>query len=176
MLLKTNSPENIVYLVVAFVILILALLSVAATYLIYSNKRLSSEEFEKKSLREKLKKFEREIVNKQKLINSFDEDKESSKFIQSLKNSSITSNKDWLSFESLFDNVYKGFLYRFNQKFSRASFTERKILVLARMDLSYKEMSLILGISANSPRVTWYRFRKKYNIDDVSIYNFVKTI
>lgn len=175
MFLKINSPENIVYLVIAFIILILALLSVAATYLIYSNKRLSSEELEKKSLYEKLKKFESEIINKQKLINSLDEDSQSSKFIQGLKKSNIISDEDWLGFEALFDNVYKGFLYRFNQKFSKASFTERKILVLARMDLSYKEMSLILGISANSPRVTWYRFRKKYNLD-ASIYDFVRTV
>lgn len=167
-----NSSADITYLIIGFIFLTLSLLSVAITYLTHSNKELHLGRLEKEDLYKKLKEFEDNVV----IQKSLNKEHKKIEIIQKLKKSVILSDDDWLCFEVLFNGVYKGYIYHIEERFSSITFAEKKILVLARMQLSFREMAAILGISPNSPRVTWFRFKKKYDIDLNSIRDFARTI
>lgn len=202
--------KNIVYLVVSFILLALAILSITITYLVYARKKLSLEELEKEELYHKLKKLEQDLSSHQKkltekqqegitnkeLKNEIKKLEQNLSFYQkgltktqedALDNDSnnlrklirrkILTDNDWDEFKNIFDNIHSDYNLKLKDSFNNITPSEIRILVLARLQLSFKEMSTVLGISPNSPRVTWSRFKKKQEIDPkLKIKEFAKNL
>lgn len=86
--------------------------------------------------------------------------------LNELRQRAILTDENWLAFRTSFDQVHHGFIDRLQEKHPRISPAEIRVLVLARLHFSTKEMGTALGISPGSVRVTWHRLRKKLNISD----------
>lgn len=171
-----EPSKDVIYLIIAFVFLIMALLSVAITYLMYGNKRMAIQEAEKMSLFDKLRRFEEDIEKKQQIINNFKSSNMDSEVMNTLQRKFILTNEDWIEFKKLFDGAYKEFAYNIKNNYDIVTSSEMRLLMLARLGMSYKEMATILGVSVNLPRVTC-RFKKKQNLDEnMSIHQFSKVV
>ncbi|MEP6646521.1 MAG: hypothetical protein ABJC12_05490 [Saprospiraceae bacterium] len=86
--------------------------------------------------------------------------------IAQLTQLTILTEEDWKYFRKLFDVVYPGFLVRLKNKLGDLTPAEIRILVLAKLQITQKEMGDMLGISYNSIRTSRYRLRKKLNLPE----------
>jgi len=97
--------------------------------------------------------------------------------IETLINSTILTEDDWIKFRRLFDEVHKGFFIRLNKKFPELTTSEKRLLTLIKLDLTYEEIASMLGISIDSAKQTSLRLRKKLNMaGQVDLFELVETI
>ena len=75
--------------------------------------------------------------------------------------STILTDKDWMKFKSIFEEVYKNFFFKLKSKQLCLTEGEVRLAALTKLDLSTKEMAHMLGISPNSINKSRYRLRKK---------------
>lgn len=81
----------------------------------------------------------------------------------------------WQEFNRIFEEVHPSFFQKINRMFPDLSSNDIKLLALHKMKMESKEMSLILGISTESLRVSRYRLRKKMGLGDgVSLSNYLQ--
>ena len=119
--------------------------------------------------------FTQRILEKNKVIASFEEQLEKSNDAslieqdekrETLLKMKILTEEDWMDYQQLFKAVYPDF----NDKMKQLSLdlTEGDIrhLMLVQLELSTKQIADVLGISASSVRVNRHRIRKKLNLDD----------
>ena len=74
---------------------------------------------------------------------------------------SILTENDWTNFKQLFDNVYPNFFIRIKENFADFTPAETRLPALLKLKLSHREMSSMLGISADTITKSKYRLRKK---------------
>jgi DNA-binding CsgD family transcriptional regulator len=92
--------------------------------------------------------------------------------IEEIKKAAILTDEDWENFRQSFEQIYPGYIERLRTKYSHITPAEIRIVVLSRLNLSHKEIANILGISAQSSRVTWHRLKKKLDINEhISLYD-----
>jgi tetratricopeptide (TPR) repeat protein len=68
--------------------------------------------------------------------------------VEKLMQSNILSDEEWESFRELFDKVHKGFFQRLSEKFPGLSINETRMVTLMRLGISEREMSNMMGVSA----------------------------
>ncbi len=119
-----------------------------------------------------LNSFTRSISEKNRLIEqlqSHRSEQDKTSLISQLQQSTILTDEDWKTFQQLFEQVYPGFISRVKQTYPNISLGEIRYFVLAKLNLSYKEMAAMLGVSPNTVQVMRHRIRKKLNFSDNDI-------
>jgi DNA-binding CsgD family transcriptional regulator len=173
-----------------YIFLVLAAIVFFITIYIYRNKRiqfkqeqllkdlqLKEKEKELLSAQAQLMDFTRHLAEKNQLIHQFEKRDGNNKVLEELEHSIILTGKDWGHFRNLFEQVYPGWLQRLTEKVPGISPSETRIMALARLSFSNKEMSAALGVTPQAIRVTWHRLRKKLNLsEDETIEELVNRI
>lgn len=78
-----------------------------------------------------------------------------------LASSNILTKRDWLNFQSLFDQAYPGYITFLQQTYPNITAAETRLLLLTKMGLTTNESAIILAISPESVKKTRQRLRKK---------------
>lgn len=92
-------------------------------------------------------------------------------------NHTIKEDEDWREFENIFQQVHKSFFEELSKRYPNLSNAELRLCAMIKLNVSSKEMSNILGISADSLRIARYRLRKKLQIEKGSnLYSHIMTI
>lgn len=86
---------------------------------------------------------------------------ESSEKLSKLKSKNILTHSDWKQFQDQFNKAYPDLIPSITKRYPNLSQAEIRCLCLEKLKLSNNEMSLVLGVSSNTIRVTKHRIRKK---------------
>jgi tetratricopeptide (TPR) repeat protein len=78
--------------------------------------------------------------------------------------SNFVQDKDWEDFRHVFEQVHQDFFHKLQQQGSDLTPAEVRLASLIRLNLSSKDMAVILGISSDSLRIARYRLRKKLQL------------
>jgi tetratricopeptide (TPR) repeat protein len=81
--------------------------------------------------------------------------------LNELMHFTILTEEDWKKFKLLFDTVHPNFFIRIKEQFPDFTPAETRLLALLKLKLSHREMSAMLGISADTVTKTKYRLKKK---------------
>lgn len=76
----------------------------------------------------------------------------------------ILTKEAWEQFRSDFQQLNPSFAKKLQKHPAKFSEAESRLLMLAKLKCSAKDICNILGVSDNSVRVTWHRVRKKMNL------------
>lgn len=79
-------------------------------------------------------------------------------------NKEIDNEKQWKVFETHFENVHEEFLTRIKSKFPDLTPRELKLCAYLRMNISSKEISVLMNISTRGVEISRYRLRKRLGI------------
>lgn len=82
-----------------------------------------------------------------------------------LINRGLVQEKEWADFNTHFESVNKNFYSRLKQHYPGISTNDLRLCALIKLNLSIKEMAVILNISPDSVKTARYRLRKKLNIN-----------
>lgn len=189
LLLKEIKQQNIIkYSLIALIILvaIVTLLVLNRARLQYTvaqknieTKRLISEN-ELALAKEQLKGLTNMIVEKNHLIEQLELQNKSiqnNETIVELQNLTILTDEQWNEFKNAFEKVHQGFLNNLKNKIANLTPAETRLLALAKLKLTTKEMASSLGVTTQAIRTAWYRLRAKLNLsNEVSLEEFVETI
>jgi len=80
-------------------------------------------------------------------------------------NKEINTNKQWKVFELHFESVHEEFLERIKNAYPSLTPRELKLCAYLRMNISSKEISLLMNISLRGVEISRYRLRKKLNLE-----------
>lgn len=128
--------------------------------------QLREKENELQMARVQLHDFAHHLAAKNELILKLEEQNGSRQARQELEQAVILTGKDWGRFCELFERVHPGYLYRLVQKIPGISPAEIRMMTLAKLNFSNKEMAATLGVMPQSIRVTWHRLRMKTNLHE----------
>lgn len=128
--------------------------------------QLTEAEKELTTAKQQLDDFARHIGEKNQLIEAMENQYGHSSLIEELGKSIILTGADWGRFRELFEKVHRGYLQRLNEKIPGITPAEIRLMALARLNLSPKEMAAALGITPQAIRVTWHRLRKKADLPE----------
>lgn len=175
---RINFIKTLIFLVILLSILIVGLL----LYLYYQKKskiiNLRKEE-EITNAKIQLKTLTKNIAEKNLLINKFQSIancNSKAEIIDDLQKNNILTKDDWIEFKKKFENIYPDFFKKVIE-IQDITPSEVRLFCLSKLNLSPTEISAILGVSPQSTRITWYRFKKKHNLtSDYSINDFLKKI
>lgn len=76
-------------------------------------------------------------------------------------NKELDTEKQWEVFETHFENVHEAFLKRLKIKYPNLSPRELKLCAYLRMNISSKEIAVLMNISVRGVEISRYRLRKK---------------
>jgi len=76
----------------------------------------------------------------------------------------IGSENQWKVFETHFESVHEEFLKRIKIEFPNLTPRELKLCAYLRMNISSKEISVLMNISTRGVEISRYRLRKKLNL------------
>ncbi len=79
-------------------------------------------------------------------------------------NKEIDNEKQWSVFETHFENVHEEFLKRIKTAYPNLTPRELKLCAYLRMNISSKEISVLMNISTRGVEISRYRLRKKLGI------------
>lgn len=129
---------------------------------------------------EHLKGLTNMIVEKNHLIEQLEQQNKSIENIETvieLQNLTILTDEQWNEFKITFEKVHQGFLNNLKNKITNLSPAETRLLALAKLKLTTKEMASSLGVTTQAVRTAWYRLRAKLNLsNEISLEEFVETI
>jgi len=160
----------------------LCLMALLAVLLLY-NRKLLKQKMKQEHLQTGKQLAEAELVSAQKLLDSYKTniieknelilslEKEistghDSASLAVLQQSTILTDEQWESFRQLFEKVHPGFLGRLRDKMPGLTPAETRLMVLAKLSFTNKEMAAALGVTGQAIRTTWYRLRKKLNLPE----------
>jgi DNA-binding CsgD family transcriptional regulator len=162
-----------------YAFLVIAGLAFMVTLVVFRNKQLKhrqeqvlkdmqlrEQEKELHMAREQLLDFTRHLAEKNELIQQLEDQNGSRQARQELEQAVILTGKDWGRFRELFERVHPGYLKRLCEKIPGISPAEIRLMALARLNFSNKEMAAALGVTPQSIRVTWHRLRRKANLQE----------
>lgn len=108
------------------------------------------------------------IKNDLKKITSSKIDDELKTHIHTLSkriNRELDTEKQWEVFETHFENVHEAFLKRLKTQFPELSPRELKLCAYLRLNISSKEIAILMNISTRGVEISRYRLRKKLALD-----------
>lgn len=176
-----NASVSIIILAAVIIILIL------------NRRRLKARQEQEKAgielnnAQKQLAQYTRNLQEKNRQLEQFSEEIEKFRDEQNdisvndtilqLQQSTILTDEEWDEFRILFEQVHSGFIHRLKDKFPDITPAETRYLVLARLNLTNKEMANILGVGTNAIRNSKFRLRKKLGLpDDDTFDNMMKSI
>ncbi len=90
---------------------------------------------------------------------------------------SLKVDEQWDSFKKHFEEVHSGFFTRLSSKYPKLTDRERKVCAYYRINLSNKEISLLLGIEPDSVKKSRNRLRKKLELhSEQPLVSFLESI
>ena len=121
----------------------------------------------------------KEKINSEKeIVESLQQEIQTShnqKLINKLKSKIIVTDEDWSKYQQLFNEAYPTYLNTLKNSSANITPSELRCLCLEKLELSNKEMGLLLGVSTNSVMVTKHRIRKKLGLkNQQELQNFVR--
>jgi tetratricopeptide (TPR) repeat protein/DNA-binding CsgD family transcriptional regulator len=94
--------------------------------------------------------------------------------IQILTQNEQYIRQEWEEFQSRFEQVYTEFFPRLKRQFPTLTPNELRLCALLRLNLSTKEISVLLNILPDSVNMSRYRLRKKLGLNtDESLIDFI---
>jgi hypothetical protein len=177
---KMNAHSQFIYLINNYkAINIFILISILCIFIYFYSlvrKKFSIYEFKIRNIEKMLAIIEDE---KQLLLHKLiEKENEIDKILQKLHNEEVKANitelkeiillteDDWEEFLSVFQKNYPGFVDQLNEEFENLSLADLRYILLTFLGYTHKEMAKILAISTDSLRVSWYRLRKKLQLND----------
>ncbi|HEX7692721.1 MAG TPA: 7TM diverse intracellular signaling domain-containing protein [Sediminibacterium sp.] len=136
---------------------------------------------EKKHLQAELAGFTEHLKQKNTLIEKFRQDmaaleqqlngnteaaRERQADIEKLLQSIILTEDDWIAFRKLFDKVYAGYIFRLKEKYPQLTDSDLRLITLMKLQLNYREMSNMLGVTTEAVRKSKQRLRKKLGLTE----------
>ncbi|GCC53068.1 hypothetical protein SanaruYs_33090 [Chryseotalea sanaruensis] len=89
-------------------------------------------------------------------------------------NKKLNIDRDWEDFKLTFENVHQNFFGNLLKDYPDLSPAELKLCALLRLNMGTREISALLGISADSAKTARYRLRKKLNLgQEQSLNDFI---
>ena len=168
--IETDNKKKLFIRNVSFVILLLVGLFVLVLYrrkLEVSRLHQQLAKNELAAAQETLNAFTATLIEKNTLIESIhqklrmQQEKPESEDLNLLLSHSILTEEDWLQFRKLFEKVYPGFFFRLKEKFPDITSADIRLLSLAKLNLSTREMAIVLGISYESVKKSMQRLRHR---------------
>lgn len=96
------------------------------------------------------------------------------KKLHQLMADALNDHEDWKLFEDYFKSAHRDFLEKLQQKYSDLTPGDLRICCLLRMNLSTKEIALLLNVSVRAVELRRYRLRKRLGIgNDVNLVDFL---
>jgi hypothetical protein len=167
-----------------FIVILLLLITIIILF--YNRYRLRVKNKEQLAFQElqtavaRLENFKTSIINKNKIIAQLEQ-----KFKKSdnneggkkseieaqleleleLEKATILTDKDWLEFTVLFEQAYPGFFKRLKVKYPKLTPSETRMITLSKLQLTNKEMALMLGVGIPAIRQVKSRLQKKINLN-----------
>ncbi len=87
------------------------------------------------------------------------------KALQKTMDSHLRVDKNWESFQELFEKVHEDFYRKLMERAPDLSPAEIRLCCLLKLNLPSKDIAAMLGISPDSLRIARYRLRKKLNLE-----------
>ena len=168
--------QNLVYLTIILAVLIIGLLILL--YYRKKNRIISKRKDEEiKNAKIQLKNLTKNMAEKNLLINKFqnlNNGRDKAKIIDDLQKTNILTQEDWIDFKKKFETIYPEFFRKIINIKSITS-SEVRLLCLSKLNLSSTEIAAIIGVSPQSTRITWYRFKNKHNLSkECTINDYLK--
>ena len=126
------------------------------------------------------------MEEKNKLLEEFKFDLEGFKTLQGrertenlayLNKATILTNEDWYKFKELFEQAHKNFFNRLKEKLPDLTQSEIRLICLTKLAIGTKQMAGILGVSADTIKVSRHRLRKKLGLsEEETLENVVNSI
>jgi ligand-binding sensor domain-containing protein/DNA-binding CsgD family transcriptional regulator len=89
-------------------------------------------------------------------------------------NKDIDTDSQWKVFETHFERVHEEFLKRIKADYPELTPGELKLCAYLRLNISSKEIALLMNISTRGVEISRYRLRKKLNLDrDTNLTDFI---
>ena len=86
----------------------------------------------------------------------------------------LTSDEDWKTFETHFDQAHQDFINRLKSTYPHLTQSDLKLCAYLRLNISSKEIAHLLNISLRGVEVRRYRLRKRINIStEENLYEFL---
>lgn len=135
--------------------------AVATEELIQAKNDLESSVLRINLKNEQIAKIREELSELNKAVDSVHKSASISHAKDRLQTARLLTNKDWREFKLNFSDLHHEFLTNLKLRYPALTASETRYLMLSRLDLDYKEMAGMLGVSVESIRVTSHRLRKK---------------
>jgi tetratricopeptide (TPR) repeat protein len=74
--------------------------------------------------------------------------------------------KEWENFSDYFSRVHEGFIETIENRFPNLSASEKRLVVLVRMNLTNKELASLLNIELGSVKMAKFRLKRKLNLSE----------
>lgn len=176
----------------------LLLLSLIIAYILYNRRQLKNEAEKKileqkrllelsekkrmtdelENAKEQLATYLENLLQKNELIEKVSAElqqyesqnpkKENTISLNELYNARLLTDEDWMQFKALFDKVHPNFLNNLRKQIKELSPADLRIIALEKLNISGKEMALMLGISHDAVRKAKYRLKKKLELSEYS--------
>lgn len=99
----------------------------------------------------------------------------SANFGKNIYDQRILTDADWAAFKVYFEKVYPGYLSRLRSIYPTMTEAEERLFLFIKLNLTNKETSAILGISAASVKKTRNRLRKRLGLGkEIALDTFVQ--
>jgi len=129
--------------------------------------------YELNTAKETIKSFTKHLLEKNALIESYSMEINTLKetvqntsnsqieILEQLKSSTILTNEDWLNFKVIFEKIYPNFFSDLKSNYQNLTQAEIRYLAFCKLDLTAKEMAMLLGVSDEAIRSLRFRLKKK---------------
>lgn len=183
---KLRRNTNLRFIVVSIIGILLSILVYTIVQRQYKKRERKKEEEiklakEKLSMAEnELKSFAQRIAENQKILDSISQIKEvevNAESLELLRQRTILTEDDWRTFSKHFSTIYPRFMLKVKNRIPAVTPAELRLLMLTKLNMDSKQIASAQGISSSAVRTTWYRLRKKINVEEeLSAAQLVKDI
>lgn len=169
---KRNAQLTQRNILIASIILlaVFALLAVNRQRL-KSRLKMERMEGEIAAAKEQLRMFRDNIVEKTNLLQKLEAELRNSelsagrlRLIEELKEQTILTEENWISFRTAFEKTFPGFFTRLRECAPGITVAEQRMAALGRLELSNTQMAAMLGISPDSVRKSRLRLKNRLGL------------
>jgi ligand-binding sensor domain-containing protein/DNA-binding CsgD family transcriptional regulator len=94
-----------------------------------------------------------------------------------LIDNSIRLDNDWEKFEFYFDQVHSNFLKLLRESYPDLTISQLKLCAYLKMNLSSKEIAILMNVSVAGVEKSRYRLRKKFNLEhELMLADFIQKL
>lgn len=120
-----------------------------------------------------------QIKTQVKLVSTTMDDQGKSALTQIIKliDNNIRLDKDWEKFEFYFDQVHSNFLKQMRERYPDLTISQLKLCAYLKMNLSSKEIAILMNVSVAAVEKSRYRLRKKFNLEhELMLADFIQKL